>query len=262
VEQEREEMTLRYNSRIFLSAIITLLCTSLLGCPDDGPIADGGQSNQNSSTDGGNTLADHNSDAGIMHEDGGSGAQDAGLDAGLDAGAIIMDVGLDAGQMVDAGFICPIDDTEPPEPWGDAGPPPCTIENPQGEGFFQGTWEGHVWGAFSFSEPFDLLGNGTMEFSIICSGNKFNITGSITGLANDDYPFTGQLSGEFFPLSGEIQIIINPATLDLGIAQGQFIANMTGQRQNDLFPDGTWCGISVIPEGSFGEGTWNAVLQQ
>ena len=237
-----------------LTAFFVLLSTCSIGCPMD---TDGNSNLQSGEADGGSPSTE-GTDAGSQqdehHEDADAGETPALIDGGSQHS-------LDSGSPLDGGSICPVDGLEMAEDWGDAGPPPCLIPNPDGEGAFKGTWEGNVMGDFEITDPFDLPANGTMEFNVICSGSKYSISGQITGLANDSFPFQGDLSGEFFPETGFVQMVLNPAVLDLGIAQGYFVASMTGQRQNNVFPDGEWCGVSTVPEGASGGGTWTAILQ-
>lgn len=233
-----------------LPLICPLLCLApLLGCPtpstpDAGPAEDAGPDP-------------------IAAPD--AGPVDAGTDAGfLDAG---LDAGTDAGT--DAGPVCAF----PPIPQPDGGGPDagedCTLQSTEGTGHFEGTWDGRVWGELALAGAFDLPATGELAFDVYCGGDKLLVSGALEGeaMAPDAgpnapvFPFSGPLWGEFDLATGEVEMIVQPATLVIGPFSGTFRVSMGGVRANDSFEDGVWCGDSLNPTGAFGEGTWTAELR-
>lgn len=197
-----------------------------------------------------------------------------GGDAGDDGGA--SDAGepepsLDAG-LPDAGFTCPMPPIDPPpELPEDAGPPACVLQGIDGAiGRFDGTWEGDVFGEFAISGPFELPARGEMAFDIYCGDDKLLVDGTLEGRAyqhpdagpeEPGHPFSGRLYGEYDLETGRVTMIVNPATLQVGIFVGTFQVAMSGQRVDDAFEDGEWCGQTISPPGGNGEGTWTAALR-
>lgn len=205
-------------------------------------------------------------DASGEPSDGGGDAEAGPLDGGAaDAGA------LDAGPA-DAGFVCAMPDIEPPPALeDDAGPPACVLTNIEGAtGRFDGTWEGMVFGAFPLVGPFELPARGEMTFEIYCGDDKLLVDGMLEGRAyqhpdagpdEPGHPFSGRLYGEYDLESGLVTMVVNPATLNVGSFTGTFQVGMSGQRVNDSFEDGEWCGQTISPPGGNGEGTWRADLR-
>lgn len=232
--------------------VVLLLLPLWLGCPSDPP------------ADAGLPVVD----AGAHSEDGGV-APDASVDAGPDD-AGHSDGGSDAGPA-DAGFVCEMPPLEPPpEQDPDAGPPDCVLDDIDGAtGHFEGTWEGVVFGSFPLTGPFELTASGEMSFDIVCGDDKLLVDGILEGRAyqhpdagpdEPGHPFSGRLYGEYSLASGFVTMLVNPATLTVGPFTGTFQVAMSGQRANDAFEEGSWCGVTISPEGGAGEGSWRADL--
>jgi hypothetical protein len=229
--------------------LIFVAALSLAACPDPTPPADAGGEGEGE----GELDAGPSPDAGD-EADGGVDA-DAGVDAGADAG--------------DAGFVCSFPDFTAPPP--DAGRPDCTLENVEGTGLFEGTWEGQVFGEIALAGPFDLPAAGEMSFEIYCGEDKLLVDGLLEGVAYEDpdnppdggaggFPFSGRMFGEFELATGLIRILVDPATLQVGPFNGTFRVSMGGQRVNDDFDEGTWCGETTNPVGGEGGGAWRAEI--
>ena len=77
-----------------------------------------------------------------------------------------------------------------------------------------------------------------------------------------DFPFNGRIFGEFNPLTAEIELIVDPATLTLGFYNGTFKVAMRGTRVNNSFQGGDWCGVTLDPPGGMGGGSWTATLYE
>lgn len=238
-----------------LSAVVLLTLPSLLACPSDPPV-----------------------DAGVLIDAGPQAAVDAGLsttDGGVDAGFAAEDAGdVDAGfdgGPADAGFVCEMPDIPVPADAGaDAGPPDCALDDTEGStGYFEGTWEGVVFGSFPLTGPFELSSRGEMAFEIYCGDDKLLVDGLLEGRAYEHpdagpeepgHPFSGRLYGEYSLATGVVTMVVNPATLQVGPFTGTFQVAMNGYRENDAFEDGSWCGVTISPEGGAGDGTWRADL--
>jgi hypothetical protein len=233
----------------------TLGLPLVAGCPDE-TTTDAGDGDG----DGDGAPADAGGDEGQADAsivDGDGGARDGGAAAPLDGG-------LDAGP-VDAGFMCVFPDLDPPAT-ADAGPEPCDEDLQGFDGYFAGTWEGDISGALDLTGPFAFPASGEMTFEIVCSGEKLLVDGVLEGEAENPtdggagFPFFGQLYGEFDPATATVQLVANPVTLNLGFYSGTFKVQMTGERVNNTFQGGNWCGVTLDPPGGQGEGTWTASL--
>lgn len=237
-----------------LVSLLLLIGLPLVGgCPDDTPV-DAGGDGDGAPTDAGGDEGQ--ADASFVDGDGGHGSEDAGAaDAGDD---------LDAG-LVDGGFMCAFPDIDPPAD-SDAGPEPCDEDLEGFDGYFAGTWEGDISGELALTGPFAFPASGEMTFEIVCSGEKLLVDGVLEGEAENpsdggaDFPFFGQLYGEFDPLTATVQLVADPVSLSLGFYTGTFKVQMVGQRVNDSFQGGDWCGVTLDPPGGQGTGNWTASL--
>jgi len=179
------------------------------------------------------------------------------MDAGTtDAGG----ANLDAGPMGDAGFVCQFPDIPAPP---DASVPPCELGSVEAEGQYEGVWNGRVFGELTLTGPFDLNSGGDVSFEVVCGGDKLLIAGQLQGTASapdggPQYPFSGRLYGEFNEATGEVQMVVDPATLTVAFITGTFRVSLTGERQANGAWEGPWCGVSVSPPGGNGFGTWSA----
>jgi hypothetical protein len=237
-----------------LPLLLALGLPLLSGCPND------------TTTDaGGSGDGDGDGDGAPADAGGDEGPADASFvdgDGGPDGGAEDLDAGL-----VDGGFMCTFPDLDPPA-GSDAGPEPCDEDLQGFDGYFAGTWEGDISGDLALTGPFAFPASGEMTFEIVCSGTKLLVDGVLEGEAENPtdggagFPFFGQLYGEFDPATAMVQLIANPVTLDISFYTGTFKVQMTGQRVNDSFQGGGWCGVTLDPPGGQGEGSWTASLYE
>lgn len=170
-------------------------------------------------------------------------------------------VTTDAGQPGDAGFVCVFPDIPPPS---DGGMAACTLQNTEAEGSYEGQWVGRVFGNIAIAGDFDFHTSGTVTFDVVCGGDKLVVDGMLEGVANapdggaGGYPFSGRLYGLFDEQTGEVDMIVDPATLTVAFIMGTFKVAMTGGRQVNGAWEGPWCGVSTNPTGGNGQGSWTA----
>lgn len=245
-------------------SLLTLLALSM-GCPDNASPDDAGLTDAASSE---TVDASVPSDAG-REDDGGEPEPDDAGGAPEDAGR--SDAGQDAGAP-DAGASCTMPPIEPPPPLDEeAGPPACALVDIEGAiGRFEGTWDGTVQGSFEISGPFELPARGEMSFEIYCGDNKLLVDGTLEGRAyqhpdagpeEPGHPFSGRIFGEYDLETGAVVMVVSPATLTVGPFVGTFEVAMRGQRVDEAFEDGQWCGHTITPAGGTGEGSWRATRQ-
>lgn len=133
----------------------------------------------------------------------------------------------------------------------------CLVEHPA-IGFWDGTFEGTVWGNHALTGPFNLPVAGTVSFEIFCEETKLLIEGEMDGQAQGLYPFRGDLEGEFDPDTNEIDMDLYNASVTIEGFNVEFIADVTGLLVGEVFQNGVWSGHSTFPTGAFGQGTWTA----
>lgn len=243
--------------------LITLLSLVLLaGCPvstpaDDAGLVDaaGSEERRDASVPDAaeHDAGDEEADAGLVDD---GGTTDAAVDAGEDAGEPDPEPGC---------TLPPID----PPPSSDAGRSCALVDIEGAIGRFRGTWEGEVFGSFPLTGPFELPARGEMTFEIYCGDDKLLVDGALEGRAYEHpdagpeepgHPFSGRIYGEYDLQNGTITMIVKPATLTVGPLTGTFEVSMSGQRANDAFEGGEWCGYTTSPVGGFGGGSWRAIL--
>jgi hypothetical protein len=187
------------------------------------------------------------SDGGSTTADGGSttGSQDGGGATSGDAGSSTAPGDPDAGSSgADAGV------------YGGCGAVDLA-------GHWAGTFTGEVWWTNQPNnyEPV----SGTVEFTLTCFGQKYGVTGTMTGSEAHLTVFSAQLSGEVTPgnpammnarMAGAVTFIA------LGNAQVPFTGTMTGAVVGTRVQNGSWQGQSTQPlVPAEGAGEWVATRQ-
>ena len=174
-------------------------------------------------------------------------------------------------------------DTDP----GDEPPPKDTLEPlDDGQNPFTdceplgiaSAWSGQFDGTVSYDIPIPIPGApaddnlpvlGTMGFDIQCIGQKLLVSGELSGLALDTYPFSLTLAGEYNPSTKTLNadlingaVVLTPET-DLEITV-LFAGTLTGTLADNDAMKGSWEGASTgtepagLPGESWGAGTWSA----
>ena len=118
---------------------------------------------------------------------------------------------------------------------------------------WSGNWTGEIEGFMRLSTA------GTITFAIRCGDIKLPIVGSFDGLADDEYPFRGDLLGELDLSTSEL--VINMVDAEVVFPHVEFVGIFRARLEGMAFVDGTWEAASTSPVGHTGQGTWAARLE-
>jgi hypothetical protein len=228
----------------------TVLCLAFAaacGSTGGAPVGDGDAGAPSSARDGGS----HSSDGGSAPSaaDGGSATRPDGGTATADGGSAELP---DAGMAQDAGnVVTPYD-----------GGTTVSCVGLDLSGHWTGTFDGNVWWT---SQPGNLEPvSGNLEFTLSCEGQKYQVSGTMTGDESHQVTFTAQLSGEVEPGTQlfSANITGNVVFTTLAGVSVPFTGTMQGHVVSTTIPSGTWQGQSTQPlVPAEGSGTWQASRQ-
>jgi hypothetical protein len=229
----------------FIVAVLTFAGCVSSGAPSgdlDSSSADGSaRPDGGIRSDGGATVG--------LPRDGGVG--DAGSAAHTDGGVSAMDAGFvepqadggarDGGSPADAGTTSGCGETDL-------------------AGDYAGTFDGDVWWTTDPTNREPV--SGTLSFRLVCQGNKYGVSGTMTGSESHAVTFSAQVAGEVVPGPNPLMtatIMGNVVFTTIPGAVVPFTGGLRGTLRNTRINDGTWTGHSTTPlVPAEGAGTWQA----